>query len=254
MKIGAIYAYAEPDTKRWVYVGSVQDEHKVGRRHRAHLKEKRGLLAPWLAKVGDSLPTLMERVEYENVDQLYARENHWIDKLNTLAKQGGLNQVHAGGPDLAEIGRISSDAAHQADPSYREKKSKAGKIGAAKYVAMLAADPVLLEKCRERGRINGALQPREAKVLGGIIGGRRSIEMHGSPQTYEGSSRGGKVTGRINILKTSRETRDRLGKNVGSKYGHIGGLRSRHNFWHVRRGIPNPNCELCKAEATLGPS
>ena len=47
--------------------------------------------------------------------------------------------------------------------------------------------------------------------------------------------------------KRSEETKRKISETLtGSHYGRNGGIKTNHIRWHVKRGITNPNCGLCK--------
>ena len=67
------------------------------------------------------------------------------------------------------------------------------------------------------GRLGALAQPREAKVKGGRIVGRKNAE-NGAGFCAPGAA---------------------------VKAGRIGGRTKSHIRWHVNRGVMNPNCALC---------
>ena len=114
MKVGLIYAYRDPRTYRWVYVGSVQNQNTLDRRHRRHLCERKGLLPLWLYLFSpgqEPRPQIMQHVGWDNVATLLEKEDQWMKRLGTRASEGGLNQVQAVGPDHAAMGRIGGHIA-----------------------------------------------------------------------------------------------------------------------------------------------
>jgi len=73
-------------------------------------------------------------------------------------------------------------------------------------------------------------------------------------RTFAASSSGGKIQGPRNVANGHLQRIGRIGgraavtsgqlKSVCAKAGHVSG----HLRWHVKRGILNPNCDLCMQE------
>jgi hypothetical protein len=81
----------------------------------------------------------------------------------------------------------------------------------------LYGNPATPESCAAGGRKCFELYGSPWTPEGSAAGGRKCFELYGSPWTPEGSAAGGRRGGRVSC----------------------------HNYWHVRRGIVNPNCQLC---------
>jgi hypothetical protein len=118
--LGTIYAYVDPNSGRPVYVGSTNN---LVRRHHCHLKAKTRI-AKWLRSFENPpFPREIENFFYEDVQELYERENFFIDFLCTRVKLGGLNRDPAGGCDRAAAGRIGGKNASHEDKVLSGKAS-----------------------------------------------------------------------------------------------------------------------------------
>lgn len=153
-----------------MYVGSVQDRFTVHTRHRRHVQESKctGLIGPWLRNGNEGrLPSVVEIVPYNEISRLFERENYWMQKLGTRFTNGGLNIMPAGGPDFSLMGKIY------------------GHLGG--RALSRSVDP---EMRRVWGRQGATKQSHADKVKAAQLGGKRYIELYGSPQTIEGSRKG----------------------------------------------------------------
>lgn len=102
--------------------------------------------------------------------------------------------------------------------------------------------------------------------MGGIIGGRKRFELHGSPQTTEGSRKGGLTQGPITGQKSTENKTGIHSPNfdkvaAGCLGGPIGGSKKspaktaasrrngafgRHVRWHVHRSMISSTCSFCQ--------
>jgi len=88
------------------------------------------------------------------------------------------------------------------------------------------------------------------KVQGGLLRAR-----HGNWATPEGSAKGGRTQGRINVESGHWVKAQRLGRAARKTFNgvppHLPGQAARagragnHSRWHVTRGVVNPECVLC---------
>jgi hypothetical protein len=136
MRVGLVYAYRDPISYRWAYVGSIQNQLTLKHRHVRHLRDD-STFDVWLqgmyAKGWNVKPEVMQYVGYDHVDQLFAKENEWIDNFGTLFPNG-YNLVMAGGADHAAIGHFGGsknvESGHLARLRTKEHQSMAGSAGA----------------------------------------------------------------------------------------------------------------------------
>jgi hypothetical protein len=134
-----------------------------------------------------------------------AKEAAWIGRMKTWYDQGGKNQMN---PVIHALG----------NPNFFTEISRIG-----------------LRRVRE-------LYPNLARENGfkyGHLGGRKRFELHGSPATFEGRSKGG---------KSGAGGRAAAGTTVANGYPERKncGLAAMHVRWHEKRGIKNPNCKFCQ--------
>lgn len=252
VRTGAIYAYRHAD--KWMYVGSVQDQGKVERRHKWHLKEKKWLIGPWLRETSGAKLEIVQRVRYENVEQLFACENVWIDTLETMVANGGLNQTHAGGRCHEEIGRLGAKRRHELYPEmsrqigyliherYPNMASEIGKKWGRKGgLRTHELHPNHLSECGRKGGYAARLVGAGKK--GGAIGARVTHARH--PHIA------------LENLRRAREKNPNMssdaGKRVHELYPNLGfengtkyGAYAMHVRWHVNRSLPSPTCEYCQ--------
>lgn len=279
MKNGAIYAYYNHDNHP-VYVGSVQNHARLLRRHRTHFIENKGLLCRWLRSGNeDTIPVILERVDFDQVEQLFDRENYWMKKLGTLLESGGFNLIPAGGPDHAAIGsaggKLGGIAVQKLYPNlskenwkrvrelYPDICSRAGKVGG-KVTFARYGNPATFESRQKGGLIGGSKggrkihdaehRARPEYYENCVKRGRRTIELHGNPGTPEGRQKGGHRGGTRTHDDEHKsrpgyfEHQSSAGKLGGRIGGKVGGPKAMHLRWHIKRGLVNPACKYC-AEA-----
>jgi hypothetical protein len=112
------------------------------------------------------------------------------------------------------------------------------------------------QKNVESGHMDRMRTP-EACSKGGRISGRLSVEngRMEKMRTLESLSKGGKISGRKNVesghlafIRTKESCSKGGRKNVENGHMAIVQAMGVHTYWHVRRGIVNPNCSLCRAQ------
>jgi hypothetical protein len=227
-KLGAIYVYKDPATSLPVYVGSVQDGD-IMRRHRRHLVIGKSRFERWLLSCPEPRPSpeQIETVQFENAVDLFAREEYWLNKLQTNVLAGGLNVVKAQGrPDHAEIGAIGG--------RMHQKMVESGH---------LVPHTLALEVHVAGGRASWRNRSHSAHLAAAENARKRNV-LYGSPSTPEGNAKGGRASGYLHMQNGTGV----CAPGVAAKAGQIGGPIACHVRWHVKRGITNLNCILCKGQ------
>jgi len=103
----------------------------------------------------------------------------------------------------------------------------------------------------------GSKNYKELAKLGGLLGGRERIRLHGNPATPVSSSKGGRKQGPIqgarNILSGHIQE---LGRTNAKKNNSIvehqrnAARSSQHVRFHTKRNQPNSRCALCNSAVT----
>jgi hypothetical protein len=226
LNVGLIYAYRDPISYHWIYTGSIQKQTTLSQRHVRHLKDDH-LFDIWLqfmSYAGQNIqPEIMQYVGYDQVDELHKKENEWMKRLGTLRAEGGLNQVLAGGPDHAAMGRIG------------------GKKGWRRHYELYGCQ--LTDEGRARGQSKGGKNGKGVKK--GPNGANARNKIYGNPATPDGCRNGGL---RMNELYPNHARE--LGLKYGNKASHAdkvrAGYAAAHKRYHVLRNIVDPNCEFCR--------
>ena len=148
--------------------------------------------------------------EFEIVDQAHLNvlETVWIFQFKTWYKYGGMNITLPGSTDYKNLGKIT------------------GRINAS------------------IGHMN-SIRTTQSCALGGRIGGRRRVELYGTPETPEGCAKGGRATGGHNARKLIAQGRGIFGRSVEqhSKDSQIAG-RVNVKSGHMK-SLGNSGIGLC---------
>lgn len=213
MKVGLIYAYRDPVSYNWIYVGSIQKQNTIEKRHLAHLKDNH-LFSTWLQFMYSGnvrvKPEIMQYVGYEHVRELYKKEDEWMKNLGTMWPKG-LNRAKAEGPDHAVMGHFGAKRHNELYGCQisSEARSRGGRLGALNQ-------PHEVKVCN--GQNMAHKQSHEDKILGGRLGGHALQE-------------------KVLAGEISRSWLSRAGK--------IGSSIANHNRWHKRRDKISQECSLC---------
>lgn len=229
LNVGLVYAYRDPVTYNWIYVGSVHDQRTLNNRHKGHLK---GNLAidRWLKTTKNSVyPEIMQYVGYDHISLLFEKENEWIKRLETLAPNG-LNLTLAGGLDRKVIGCIG--ALSQTNQHRSEAGKIGGPIGGRRYVELygppgsVGSHKRAVEGCKKWMKEHPE-KVKEDRIKAGKAAAAFYAE---NPEiAFAIRSKAGLIGG----------------KNGGKKTQELHRGLSQHVRWHVNRNIFNDKCKYC---------
>ena len=236
--VGAIYNYPGK------YTGSVQDGD-ILRRHKQHIKHNKPF-GRWLRENIDVKPVLVCRVVQQPgesrkkwIIRLYSREAYFIQKLNTLKRYGGFNQIVSFAIDYREIARIAANTLvddgfgnfiracdKAASLANIEKDPKTGKSINAMRGGKLGSNTLvddghgnLIRACDKAGRESNRWRAKNPKAV------REYVE---------------------NSHRTNKKNRSSVWNPKIQKQGSLAGRPfANHTRWHVNRGIVNPKCKTC---------